>query len=83
MYHIFHIEDDPIVADAVKTSLLAETDFQHLWHKNSENALQEIKSSLADVVLLDLHLSDKDEADGLQILKSLRKANQHIPVIVY
>lgn len=75
--HIFIVEDDLKIATLLRDYLLA-ADYQVSHEVNGRLALEQVKSSQPDLILLDLMLP---ELDGISICKGVRKFSQ-IPIIM-
>jgi DNA-binding NtrC family response regulator len=79
-FQILIVEDDPIEADLLSQEL-ADHGYNTQWVEDGEKALQLIKQSLPDLVLLDIILPNMD---GFEVVKQI-KANTKthiIPVIM-
>lgn len=75
---ILLVEDDPMIAEAVKGAL---TDEMHAVHhvSNGKNALAQLGLNNYQMVLLDLGLPG---LDGMSILKAIRERADDVPVII-
>lgn len=71
-------EDDHLIGSAIQQAL-HDTAYAVDWVKDGNAALSAIQRQDYSVLLLDLGLPDKD---GIQVLQSLRKAKNTIPVII-
>jgi len=79
-FQILIVEDDPLEADLLSQEL-ADNGYKIQWAEDGEKALQLIKQSLPDLVLLDILLPNMD---GFEVVKQI-KANVKthiIPVIM-
>lgn len=76
--HILIIEDDKELCDALKIQLSARNHTADCCHTGSE-ALYFAMSGAYDLILLDRMLP---EIDGLSILRSIRRNNVTVPVIL-
>lgn len=72
------IEDDPMIGAAAQAAL-KDASCATDWVKNGQMGLTALATQHYDLVLLDLGLPGKD---GLDILRTLRKAGNQIPVLV-
>lgn len=72
------VEDDPMIGDAIQAALKDES-YAADWVRNGLIAMGALKSQHYDLVLLDLGLPGKD---GLEVLRSVRAANNPVPVLV-
>ncbi|MBI4763702.1 MAG: sigma-54-dependent Fis family transcriptional regulator [Deltaproteobacteria bacterium] len=79
-FQILIVEDDPQEADLLSQEL-ADNGYKILWAEDGEKALQLIKQSLPDLVLLDILLPNMD---GFEVVKQIKdNAKTHIiPVIM-
>ncbi|MTI16477.1 response regulator transcription factor [Rhodobacteraceae bacterium RKSG542] len=72
------VEDEFLVADAIK--VIMERSGYHVDHVgDGESAIEAIHSTAFDIIILDLGLP---KADGLSVLKELRKTGAGVPVII-
>lgn len=75
---ILLVEDDPMIAEAVKGALTDEMHaVQHV--SNGKNALAQLGLNNYQMVLLDLGLPG---LDGMSILKAIRERADDVPVII-
>ena len=76
------VEDDEGILELLKATL--EPEFELLVTSDPDKALCLVKRESPDLVLLDLGLppSPHDHKIGIQLLRNLRKANNHTKVIV-
>lgn len=72
------IEDNEPVRRFV-TSVLGESGFGVDEAGNGREAYQRLRSGFYDLVLLDLKLGD---LDGMDILRTIRRQDEHLPVII-
>ena len=76
--HVSIIEDDPVIAKAVRTAV-CEAGHDCTWVPDGETALRDNTLLSSDIVVLDLMLP---KAGGLEVLKAARSAGVRTPVIV-
>jgi two-component system response regulator QseB len=72
------VEDDPMIGQALAAGL-AESGHAADWVRDGEAAELALGNGVYDIALLDLGLPRKD---GLEILKSMRRAKVDLPVLV-
>jgi len=72
------IEDDPMIGRALASGL-QQSGYAADWVRDGAAAELALSHDTYDLALLDLGLPRKD---GLEVLKSLRRANVHLPVLV-
>ena len=75
---ILLVEDDPMIADAVKAALSDEAHAVHLV-TNGRNALAQLAVNAYQLVLLDLGLP---VVDGMTVLRTMRSEKNDTPVII-
>ena len=75
---ILLVEDDPMIGDAIQGAL-TDASYAADWVKNGLSALSALGTQHYDMVLLDLGLPGKD---GLQVLASIRGANNPVPLLI-
>lgn len=75
---ILLVEDDPMIADAVKAALSDEAHAVHLV-TNGRNALAQLAVNAYQLVLLDLGLP---VVDGMTVLHTMRSEKNDTPVII-
>lgn len=78
---IMMVDDEPLTMNVVRT-LLEDAGYQRfLLEQDSTRAIEQIRTSQPDVLLLDIMMP---EVDGFQILGELRRLEEfaHLPVIV-
>ena len=75
---ILLVEDDPMIADAVKAALSDEAHAVHLV-TNGRNALAQLSVNTVQLVLLDLGLPS---VDGMTVLRTMRAEKNDTPVII-
>lgn len=75
---ILLVEDDPMIADAVKSALSDEAHAVQLV-TNGRNALAQLTVNTYQLVLLDLGLPG---VDGMTVLRTLRAEKKDVPVII-
>ena len=81
-YNILVVEDDLSLADLLKNELL-ESGFHVSYYKSGSQALEYIKESPPDAIVLDIML-EEDEVDGWMIMKELKENERlkNIPIFV-
>lgn len=72
------VEDDPMIGRALAAGL-EESGYAADWVRDGAAAELALSQGTYDLALLDLGLPRKD---GLEVLKTLRRANIHVPVVV-
>jgi two-component system, OmpR family, response regulator QseB len=72
------VEDDPMIGRALAAGL-EESGYAADWVRDGIAAELALSQGTYDLALLDLGLPRKD---GLEVLKTLRRANIHVPVVV-
>lgn len=72
------VEDDPMIGRAL-VSGLTESGYAADWVRDGAAAELALRQGTYDLALLDLGLPRKD---GLEVLKTLRRANVQVPVLV-
>jgi two-component system response regulator QseB len=72
------VEDDPMIGRALAAGL-EESGYAADWVRDGTAAELALSQGIYDLALLDLGLPRKD---GLEVLKTLRRANVHVPVVV-
>ncbi len=72
------VEDDPMIGRALATGL-EDSGYATDWVRDGNAAELALKQGSYDLALLDLGLPRKD---GLEVLRTLRRANVHVPVVV-
>lgn len=72
------VEDDPMIGRALATGL-EESGYAVDWVRDGAAAELVLTQGIYDLALLDLGLPRKD---GLEVLKTLRRANVQVPVLV-
>ena len=75
---ILLVEDDPMIAEAVKAALSDEAHAVHLV-TNGRNALAQLAANTFQLVLLDLGLP---VMDGMTVLRTMRATRNDTPVII-
>lgn len=75
---ILLVEDDEMIGAAVATAL-RDAAYALDWVKDGATALQVLEGGEHQGVLLDLGLPKRD---GLEVLRRLRQAGNHVPVII-
>lgn len=72
------VEDDAMIGSVVQQEL-RDADFAADWVVNGEDALETLKVLSYSLVILDLGLP---KADGMDVLRAIRAANNPVPVLV-
>ena len=72
------VEDDPMIGDALRTALHDVAYAVH-WVRNAQLALDAIRETAPEAVLLDLALPD---IDGMELLRRVRWQGCKAPVVV-
>lgn len=75
---ILLVEDDHMLGAAVKSALENENNVVDLVH-DCESAEAAISTARFEIILLDINLPDKS---GLELLKSLRREKNNIPILI-
>lgn len=75
---ILLVEDDPMIGEALEGAL-KDASYAIDWVKNGLLALAAVQAQHYDLVLLDLGLPGKD---GLEVLESIRGANNPVPLLI-
>lgn len=78
MHKILIIEDDFMIAESMQT-LLKLHQFEVSWVNNGLDGLKLLQQTPCELVLLDLGLP---RMDGMQVLKNIRQAYPHLPVLI-
>lgn len=80
----FLIEDSNILTELISFELNRKFDCDVITFKNGDNVIQNIKSSMPDVIILDYNLNDNtlEMKNGLEVLKCIRESYD-IPVILF
>ena len=76
--HVSIVEDDPVIAKAVRTAV-CEAGHDCTWVPDGETALRDNTLLSSDIVVLDLMLP---KVGGIEVLRSARAAGVRTPVIV-
>lgn len=75
------VEDDPVLGMATEDTL-REGGVEHIdICPTTDGALEALKAALPDAIILDVHLSDRD--DGWAIAKLVESLGEHSPRIVF
>ena len=77
---ILVIDDNPDIRFLI-CNILKEKNFNVRSAANYDQAIIEIKKKLPDLAIIDIKL-DKDDKDGIDLLKILMKKNKYLPVIM-
>jgi len=78
MRKVLLVEDDPDLAQLVQLHL-QEIDVECRWINNGREALESATTEQYDLLLLDVMLP---EVDGLEICRTVRSVNRHIPIMM-
>ena len=78
MCHILLVDDESAITDNL-APFLERTGFRVSVATNGESALQKIRETLPDIVVMDVMMP---KMNGRQALRTLRKANNWLPVIL-
>ncbi len=78
MATILIADDDPKLLNMVRRTLIYE-DFQVVTATNGREALDQVQTKQADLIILDWLMP---ELDGLEVLTRLRAANNNIPILM-
>lgn len=84
MKKLYIIDDDEMLAMMLSDHLMARGDYHISTFTTGEEYLGHLPSE-PHVLILDFNLNSRDPgaADGLTILREIRRLNQDIPVIMY
>ncbi|HEV3166853.1 MAG TPA: response regulator [Isosphaeraceae bacterium] len=77
-HRILIVEDEPNVRLVFRTAL-EQSDYQLATADDGEFALQALKETPADLVLLDLQMP---RVNGMEVLRRLREAGNNVPVVI-
>ncbi|MHC8319002.1 response regulator [Pseudomonas sp. LB3P31] len=75
---ILLVEDDPMIGEAIQGAL-TDASYATDWVNNGLTALATLDTQHYDLVLLDLGLPGKD---GLDVLDSIRRRNNAVPLLI-
>lgn len=78
MKKVLLVEDDQDLAQLVSLQL-QDIDVECQWISNGREALEVVASKTFDLLLLDIMLP---EVDGLEICRTVRAGNRHIPIMM-
>ena len=78
MRKVLLVEDDPDLAQLVLLQL-QDIDVECRWIANGREALEVATNEAFDMLLLDVMLP---EVDGLEICRTVRSVNRHIPIMM-
>ena len=78
MRKVLLVEDDPDLAQLVLLQL-QDIDVECRWIANGREALEVATNESFDMLLLDVMLP---EVDGLEICRTVRSVNRHIPIMM-
>ena len=78
MRKVLLVEDDPDLAQLVSLQL-QDIDVECRWIANGREALEAATTEPFDLLLLDVMLP---EVDGLEICRTIRSSNRHIPIMM-
>lgn len=76
--NVLLIEDDVLIGDSIRQALSSE-DFAVAWRRSGIGIESELAATPYDAILLDLTLPGRD---GIDVLKSLRRARIDVPVLI-
>ena len=81
---VYVIEDSKIICDILLRLPLFIENVRVTTFINGESALESIKKSLPDVIILDYYLNTglKQNINGDEVLKSIKQISPEIPVII-
>ena len=78
MQKILVVDDEPSVRKLYQSALEKEG-YQVLTANSGEGALEELKDSTPDLIILDIKM---DKMDGIDCLRSIVESKKNIPVIL-
>jgi len=78
MPSILIVDDEPSILQSL-SGLLGDEGFDVVTASNGYEALKAVDSESPDLVMLDIWMPG---IDGIETLKEIKKANQHLPVII-
>jgi DNA-binding NarL/FixJ family response regulator len=81
---IFIVDDEPLLNEMLSDYLTERSpEFNIQSFPTGEDCLQNLEKN-PDIVILDYYLNSKEKnaANGIDILKEIKKQNSHIPVIM-
>lgn len=81
---IFLVDDDPMFREMLRDKLIANNNTYEICEfSTGEQCLRSMDLN-PDVVILDYHLDNlqKDAANGMEILKTIKEENENLPVII-
>ena len=76
--NVLLIEDDVLIGESIRQALATE-DIVVQWRRNGVDMDAMMEDGLYDAILLDLTLPFRD---GIDVLKALRNADHHVPVLI-
>lgn len=78
------VDDDPMLTEALTDYLTRKVSHEVTSFSTGEECLKHLFSESPDVIILDYYLNSvqKDAADGMQILKSIKKIFPEVHVIM-
>lgn len=80
--NVLIVEDEPLVAASIKNTLKKYATVNIMQVANSfENAKQQIKTNIFDIVLVDIFLGE-NKLSGLDLCEDIRKINKQIPIMI-
>lgn len=81
MYRIVVIEDDPTMRQLLSKRLAPEG-FECVMTANATSGLKAVHDQKPDIILLDVHLPDRN---GIEVCKTLKADPElrHIPVLIF
>lgn len=77
--YLLVVEDDPVQRRAIK-ELVQNTEIEVSDVATEQEAVQELKRNIYDVIILDLDLK---EGSGMNVCKFIEEKNMNIPIIIY
>ena len=80
---IFIVDDDPMLTEALQDYLTRSVPHQISVFSTGEECLKQL-SQLPDIIVLDYYLNsvNKNAADGMQVLQTIKKQYPHVHVIM-
>ncbi len=77
---IFFLEDEAVIAEPV-IARLNRQGYEVKWFRSRNDAEKALLESVPELVLLDVHLTDGDEA-GFEFLQTLRESGLSMPILM-
>lgn len=80
---VFIVDDDIMLSTALEDYLSRKTMHEVYVYRSGEECLNHLRDQ-PDVVILDFNLNsdDKDAANGMQVLETIKRLNKYIHVIM-